>query len=356
MDGRESGSRTNGSQWYDFVYVSENENFDEATATYIGGFPNVKALNTGDYYIQKQTLDVPITAQGKYFVFVVTDVFNRIEETVTEDNYTAAYPLCKSILPKTDITLNLAEAGVTEISPMEMMNPMPTDCEAPEIWLNRTTFDCATIGLNQLVLYAKNQVGIIDSVTVSLRVTDDSVVCNGCQAVDLLMETPMLKSGVYIAGNNIRTTGAINKDSTVILRAGQSIQLLPGFHAQAEANFWAQILDCSVALEAQAKVTDTRSTTFLKQVEKITAITLKAAPNPFQESTNIQFDLPAAAVVNLAVYDVNGQVVKSLIREEFYELGPHQLVFENENYAPTIYFLVLKTENEQVVQKLMLIR
>lgn len=177
-----------------------------------------------------------------------------------------------------------------------------------------------------------------------------------CQAVDLLLEPPVLKSGIYIAGNNITTTGKINKDTTIILRAGNSIQLLPGFHAQAGANFWAQILDCSVALEEQMEVTDTMSTIFLKQVEKSTKITLKTAPNPFKTSTNIQFELPETTMVNLQVYDVNGELVKTLIQNDSYEEGIHRLTFFNENQASTVYFLVLKTEKTQVVRRLMLIR
>lgn len=355
-----TGGSTNGSQWYDFVYLSESENFDQETATYLGGFPNAKALNEGEMYTQKQALDLPTSTLGQYYIFVVTDIFNRVEELADEDNTTAAFSICKSIQKKKEVILNLATEGPTEITPTEMIEAIPVNCEIPIVWLNQTTFDCAAIGLNQLLLYVQDQAGAIDSVAVSLMITDESIACNECQETDLLIESTTLSSGAFVVEQNISTAGKVSKDTLVILRAGNTIHLLPGFHAEKASSFTAQIMDCEWAIAEGINEVDaaTKKIGFasLEKTGKPTSISLKVSPNPFKESTNIQFNLAEATSVNLQLYDVNGRLLKILIQNSYYEIGSHQLTFTNTNYVPNVYFLVLRTEQTQMVHKLMLIR
>ena len=44
-------------------------------------------------------------------------------------------------------------------------------------------------------------------------------------------------------------------------------------------------------------------------------------PNPFNPTTNIKFQLPEYSVVNLAIYDVNGKLVKELLKNAAYDAG-----------------------------------
>ena len=147
----------------------------------------------------------------------------------------------------------------------------------------------------------------------------------------------------------------MTKNELVILRAGNSISLLPGFHAEKAANFTAQIMDCEMPAAAFIEPINTALVNG-EMVDETTRISLKTSPNPFQTSTNIQFNLPTATTVNLAVYDVNGQLVKNIIQRAFFEVGQYQYTFEKDHHASNIYFLVLQTAETQVVQKLMLIR
>jgi hypothetical protein len=60
-------------------------------------------------------------------------------------------------------------------------------------------------------------------------------------------------------------------------------------------------------------------------------------PNPFNPSTQMQFDLPEASSVSLNVLDVLGRKVASLV-EGVREVGSHTAVWSAEGFASGVYF------------------
>ena len=60
-------------------------------------------------------------------------------------------------------------------------------------------------------------------------------------------------------------------------------------------------------------------------------------PNPFNPSTEIQFDLPEDAMVSLVVYDVLGREVARLVQEEL-RAGTHRARFDAGNLPSGVYF------------------
>ncbi|HNZ39874.1 MAG TPA: FlgD immunoglobulin-like domain containing protein, partial [Candidatus Latescibacteria bacterium] len=59
-----------------------------------------------------------------------------------------------------------------------------------------------------------------------------------------------------------------------------------------------------------------------------TALSLSQnAPNPFNPSTTLRFTLPEAGHVTLAVYDVNGRLVRTLVGRTFLS-GHHEVVWD----------------------------
>jgi hypothetical protein len=63
-------------------------------------------------------------------------------------------------------------------------------------------------------------------------------------------------------------------------------------------------------------------------------------PNPFNPSTVISYDLPVAAQVRLAVYDLTGRLVATLV-EGRRPAGRHQAAFDGSNLASGIYLYKL---------------
>jgi hypothetical protein len=79
---------TVGTKWTDRIYLSPTQTLDTATALLIGSFDHIGALNNGETYTRTENLTVPSTAQGSYFVIVLTDANNEIEECANKANNT----------------------------------------------------------------------------------------------------------------------------------------------------------------------------------------------------------------------------------------------------------------------------
>jgi subtilisin-like proprotein convertase family protein len=82
-------------------------------------------------------------------------------------------------------------------------------------------------------------------------------------------------------------------------------------------------------------------------------------PNPVHRQTAIRFDLPLAGPVDLAVYDVTGRRVKTLLSGEFGP-GSYQTVWEgtdNEGnpVGSAVYFYRLKTDDQTLTKKMMVL-
>lgn len=86
---------------------------------------------------------------------------------------------------------------------------------------------------------------------------------------------------------------------------------------------------------------------------------LFASPNPFNPRTEIRFVLAQAGSVRLDVYDVAGRRVTTLAARDF-EAGEHRMMWEglnSENRAVSsgVYLVVLRTQGDQLLQKVTLI-
>jgi hypothetical protein len=94
----------------------------------------------------------------------------------------------------------------------------------------------------------------------------------------------------------------------------------------------------------------------------VSSINLKANyPNPFNPETSIAFSIAQNENVSLSVYNVKGQLVKTLIDNELMEKGNHRLLWkgiDNNNRAvgSGVYFYQLQTENESQVRKMLLLK
>ena len=82
-------------------------------------------------------------------------------------------------------------------------------------------------------------------------------------------------------------------------------------------------------------------------------------PNPFNPSTIISYDLPAPATVNLQIYNVLGQTVKSF--SDFKEAGTHSYEWNGldnsgAQVASGVYFYRLEAGKEVATKKMMMLK
>ena len=85
---------------------------------------------------------------------------------------------------------------------------------------------------------------------------------------------------------------------------------------------------------------------------------LRNYPNPFNPSTNIMFNVAEEGNVDIKVYNIKGQVVKSLINEKR-AVGSHRVTWNGDNnsgskVASGIYFVKMKQHNNNITRKILL--
>ncbi len=81
-------------------------------------------------------------------------------------------------------------------------------------------------------------------------------------------------------------------------------------------------------------------------------------PNPFNPTTNILFNVAEEGQVEIKVYNIKGQVVKSLLNENR-AIGSHRVIWNGDNnngskVASGIYFIRMKQANTNVTRKILL--
>lgn len=127
----------------------------------------------------------------------------------------------------------------------------------------------------------------------------------------------------------IEAVSTVLARTTVEYRAGQSVELLPGFQAKQGAVFTAHIR---------------------KGAEN--DLQLSAFPNPFEQSTTIDFVLPETGRVNLYVVDVKGQIVERLLENSQQEAGKHTIEWKADHHSPGTYIPVLSTDRQQISNRI----
>lgn len=84
-------------------------------------------------------------------------------------------------------------------------------------------------------------------------------------------------------------------------------------------------------------------------------------PNPFNQATIIRYALPEEEAVTLAIFNILGERVKSLVNNESQNAGYHLVVWDGTNdnsmrVGAGIYFCILKTKIEIKQKKILLIK
>lgn len=78
-------------------------------------------------------------------------------------------------------------------------------------------------------------------------------------------------------------------------------------------------------------------------------------PNPFNPSTTISFALPKPTNVKIAVYDMLGREIATLV-DNFINAGYHNVRFDASNLASGVYLYSIKTDYNFAVRKMMLLK
>jgi predicted GH43/DUF377 family glycosyl hydrolase len=145
------------------------------------------------------------------------------------------------------------------------------------------------------------------------------------------------------------TSCVINVDSL------QALNLSEEAYWQAHETLLQQAVLEDLAL-AEVAFIQTRPTVGVKEPVATLPAAFQLAqnlPNPFNPSTQIRFDLPAAGQVQLAVYNLRGELVRTLVSGEL-PAGTHAFTFDGSGLASGVYLYRLQAEGYTAVRKMLL--
>ena len=78
-------------------------------------------------------------------------------------------------------------------------------------------------------------------------------------------------------------------------------------------------------------------------------------PNPFNPSTVINYEVPSADHVRIAIYDIFGREIETLV-DEVVSAGHHEVEWDADGIASGMYLYQIKTPNFFDVKKMVLLR
>ena len=81
----------------------------------------------------------------------------------------------------------------------------------------------------------------------------------------------------------------------------------------------------------------------------------KNFPNPFNPTTNITFDIPEPNYISLDVYNLKGQHIETIV-EKYMPAGNYEFMFDAKGLSSGIYFIVLKSNNFILTNKMLLLK
>ncbi|MCX6152364.1 MAG: T9SS type A sorting domain-containing protein [Ignavibacteriales bacterium] len=87
---------------------------------------------------------------------------------------------------------------------------------------------------------------------------------------------------------------------------------------------------------------------------------LQNYPNPFNPTTTISYTIPKAGNVELKIFDINGQLVRSLVKEQK-EVGVYKANWDSKNdadrtVASGVYICQVKYNNSLLAKKMLLLK
>ncbi|MEL6986410.1 MAG: peptidoglycan DD-metalloendopeptidase family protein [Bacteroidota bacterium] len=143
-------------------------------------------------------------------------------------------------------------------------------------------------------------------------------------------------------------TCVIQTSADVTLKAGNYILLKPGFHAKDNCSFLAQIEDCNTILPVQVN-NDNHSTDDVHQSD---VVSIRNFPNPFNQSTTIEYKIPSDTNVRIRVFNASMQEVQILVDNELQSAGKHTVEFKGDKHLPGMYFYSIQAGDYKQTQKM----
>ena len=275
--------------------------------------------------------------------------------TVTIEDCTAPTPTCQ------DITLCLDNLGNASLSIPQVHTGTTDACDqSPALSLSQTSFSCSDIGTNQIQLTATDSSGNQGSCSSSVTILDCLSSCEPsgteCPETLTVADNP-IQTGTYQAGLTLSASGIVPAPEDVILTAGQTVTLTPGFHAQPGSALHVLIDDCLTQEQAFISETTIELTEEVPQENRVQSEEVKITifPNPFSNTATLRYSLPASfKTLEIAMLDLTGRQIVTVATMQEVPAGAYEIQLQAAGIKPGVYLIVLKGEDVRVIEKLII--
>ncbi|MEM1119273.1 MAG: 3-coathanger stack domain-containing protein [Bacteroidota bacterium] len=165
-----------------------------------------------------------------------------------------------------------------------------------------------------------------------------------------------ISGGSYQSIFTLASNGYVEAETDVTFRAGSSITLKNGFTVKAGGSFLAQIGTCENDLD-EVETPETAALQLAKSSSSspLPPLTLNVHPNPISQTAYVHFTLPLAEEVTLHLFDQSGKLIQQILQRRSMSAGAHRLPLTVATRSRGLFYLVLQSAKERVVQKVVVI-
>lgn len=171
----------------------------------------------------------------------------------------------------------------------------------------------------------------------------------------------VVENGVYLTWT---TATEIDCYEWTVLRNGDAIATMPGYGTTVEPHSYSYMDEVGegtytyrlLETDITGATTYSDMITVTVGVAEVTEYAMSQNyPNPFNPSTNIAFEVPEYSLVNLSVYNVNGELVAELY-EGYRAEGRYEVTFNASGFTSGVYFYKLTSGDYSSMQKMVLMK
>lgn len=345
---------------------------------------------------------------------------NEIVLTVT-DNFantataTAIVTVVDNINPTIfvrNVTVNLDANGSATVTAAMINNGSFDNCAIESMVLSKTTFNCSNIGQNIVTLTVTDKSGnttarvaivtVRDNTPPVLMLSNDLFIINrvdgkyvtfdirqlvghvsdNSDACDQNLTVSITKASSDEAEDAPGREDGSTTNDIVITADGQEIQLRAETTLRGNGRVYTIYFE---AVDGSGNTTERRCRVMVNSrgnsdnvddgavywafpggfgpfvaPAPVAVATLQNTPNPFKSTTLISFNQEKEEYVNLAIYNMSGQLIKTLI-SEVKPVGIHSIRWEadddeGELVPAGMYIYILKTNDEYISKKMLLLK
>ena len=194
--------------------------------------------------------------------------------------------------------------------------------------------------------------------------TNDFVALNQTELDALLQDIILLGVDTLLRRADLELTSdatieaqGVNDYPVVVFQAASKITLGAGFHAKAGSDFIAFLEDCLPAAsinEPIPTVTQKQQVDFLAPV--VGEVDLQVLPNIVNQQAAVKIGLPTAQVISLQLYNQQGQLIRTLLRDNPHLKGNHYFRLNASELDGGMYLLRLQGDGVLETRKVMVVR